>query len=132
MAPMPGGEELGHRVRLAKRLGRDEDALVAEVHAGAYVSTLPRLKLLERTPSRLTRHAREGRASSTRWCRKLLRTEATGSRSNRAMTRSWRPREGWFSRVCSAVAFRRVEFCGNTELSGTLEELGKMGLCWRS
>ena len=72
----------------------------------AYVSTLPRLKLLERTPSRLTRHAREG-GHPVRWCRKLLRAEATGSRSSRAMTRSWRPREGWFSRQCLAVAFRR-------------------------
>ena len=38
MASMPGGEKLGDGVRLAERLGRDEDAFVGEVHEGDYHS----------------------------------------------------------------------------------------------
>ena len=38
MASMPCGKKLGDGVRLAERLGRDEDAFVAEVHALEYRS----------------------------------------------------------------------------------------------
>ena len=38
MASMLGGEKLGDGIRLAERLGRDEDAFVAEVHGLEYRS----------------------------------------------------------------------------------------------
>src|SRR5262245_41311249 len=39
VASVPRGKQLGYGIRLAERLGRDEDALVAEVHSFDYRSS---------------------------------------------------------------------------------------------